>query len=45
MSEHIKETGRVDGDGHVGSQESMSSSRKEVRDFIHTHFRFVEVDN
>ncbi|XP_022998669.1 uncharacterized protein LOC111493254 [Cucurbita maxima] len=29
MSEHIKETERVDGDGHVGSQESTSSSRKE----------------
>lgn len=29
MSEHIKETERVDGDGHVGSEESMSSSRKE----------------
>ncbi|KAA0047355.1 ribosome biogenesis protein erb1 isoform X2 [Cucumis melo var. makuwa] len=29
MSEHIKEAERVDGDGHVGSEESMSSSRKE----------------
>ncbi|XP_031738307.1 uncharacterized protein LOC101206373 isoform X1 [Cucumis sativus] len=29
MSEHIKEAERVGGDGHVGSEESMSSSRKE----------------
>ena len=35
MSEHIKETERLDGDGHVGSEESMPSSRKEVYNFIH----------
>ncbi|XP_022143267.1 uncharacterized protein LOC111013179 [Momordica charantia] len=29
MSEHIKETERVDGDGHVGSEKPMPSSQME----------------